>query len=155
MFKQGLNADGELIRDVYVVHDPVDVECPDDGVTRQEFRDECDINVLMATYERTGVMNSFNRLVPQYLDVSNVPDLPQAIALLDAAEAAFMTLPATVRREFDNSAVKFVEFAQDPANVSRMREWGLAAAARVADAVVSVPEVGNPLPPVKASGEAP
>lgn len=137
MIVQGQNWGGELLRDVYVEHEPVFAMHADDGMTRQEFRDECDINVLMATYERTGVMSSFNMGTPQYLDVSNVPDLPQAIAVMDAAQAAFMTLNAKIRREFDNDPVEFVEFAQDPANLPQMREWGLAAPAPVADALKS------------------
>lgn len=135
-YDQGLNTEGELIRDFYVKHEPVDLACTlEEGMTRQEFRDECDINVLMATYERNGSISHFNRMQPQYLDVSDVPDLPQAIAVMQAAEAAFMTLPASVRREFDNNAVNFVEFAQQPSNLSKMREWGLAPPQAVADAI--------------------
>lgn len=133
--RQGINDNGELIRDVYVEHDPVLAMHADDGMTRQEFRDECDINVLMATYERTGIMNWFNPGSPQYLDVSDVPDLMQANAVMERASAAFMQLNAKIRREFDNDPVKFVEFAQDPANLSRMREWGLAPPAEPAGAI--------------------
>lgn len=137
MITQGVNSDGQYIRDVYVEHEPVDLICADDGMTRQEFKDECDINVLMATYERNGSLNHFNRMSPQYLDVTDVPDLPRAIAMMEAAETAFMTLPASVRREFDNSAVNFVAFAENPANLDRMRGWGLAppAPTKPADAI--------------------
>lgn len=138
-WRQGVNTNGELIRDVYVEHEPVDLVCPDDGMTRQEFKDECDINVLMATYERNGVMPPLNRGTPQFLDVSDVPDLPRAIAVIDAASAAFMTLPAKVRREFDQDAVKFMEFAMKPENIGQLREWGLAAPEKVAGAPI-VPE---------------
>ncbi|QCQ84753.1 internal scaffolding protein [Blackfly microvirus SF02] len=147
MHKQGCNADGELLRDVYVEHDPVDLRCPDDGVTRQEFKDECDINVLMANYERNGVLNFFNPGQPQFLDVSAVPDLQTALAYMDTAQAAFMSLPASTRREFDQDPLKFVEFAENPANLSRMREWGLAPPAEAAAAiseVVPVPPTAKP-----------
>ncbi|QCQ84702.1 internal scaffolding protein [Blackfly microvirus SF02] len=144
MFKQGVNSHGEPIRDVYVEHDPYETAVADDGMTRQEFADECDINVLMAQYERTGVLSHINMGTPQYLDVSDVPDLREALAAVDAAQVAFMTLPASVRREFDNDPVKFVEFAQDPANLPRMREWGLAAPERVPDAPVRVEVVSPP-----------
>lgn len=143
MLVQGLNSNGELIRDVYVEHAPVDLFCPDDGMARQEFADECDINVLMSRYERTGVLNHYNAGAPQYLDVTDVPDLARSFEILDAAETAFMRLPATVRREFGNDPIRFVEYASDPANVGRMREWGLAAPAPVADAII--PKDGAPL----------
>ncbi|QCQ84583.1 internal scaffolding protein [Blackfly microvirus SF02] len=144
MFRQGVNSDGEPIRDVFVDHDPVNAPEADDGMTRQEFADECNINVLMAAYERTGVISHVNRAAPQYLDVSDVPDLREALAAVSLAETAFMTLSASVRREFDNDPVKFVEYAQDPANLSRMREWGLAAPEKVADAPVRVEVVSTP-----------
>jgi Chlamydia-phage Chp2 scaffold (Chlamy_scaf) len=69
---------------------------------------------------------------PVYLDVSDVPDLMGAHALIAAAESAFMTLPASVRREFDNDPIRFVEYAQDPANLDQMRAWKLAPPAPVA-----------------------
>lgn len=140
MIRQGVNSDGELLRDVYVEHDPVDLLFPDDGMTRQEFRDECDINVLMASYERGGVISHINRAAPQYLDVSEVPDLQRSIAVMTAAETAFMTLPAKVRREFDNDPVSFVAFAQNSDNLPRLREWGLAAPAVIPDAEIPVAE---------------
>jgi hypothetical protein len=131
-WKQGANMEGEVIRDFYVEHEPVDLRCPiEEGLTRQEFADECDINVLMATYERGGALNHFNRLTPEFLDVTEVPDLATALSYFDDAQRAFMSLSATVRREFDNDAVKFVDFAQDPSNLEKMREWGLAPPAAV------------------------
>lgn len=154
MFRQGVNSSGELLRDVFVEHEAVDLYCdPSEGMTRQEFKDECDINVLMASYERNGVMTHINKLPPQYLDVSAVPDLASAIAMMDAAETAFMTLPASVRREFDQNAVKFVEYASDPANIERMREWGLAppaepvgASAPAGAGAVASPSPSSPAP---------
>jgi len=132
---QGINTDGEDVSSFYVIHNPVNAPHADDGMTRQEFAEECDINVLMATYERNGVLNHFNRLPPQYLDVTEVPDLQNALAIYNQAEQAFMTLPAKVRKEFDNDPVKFVEFAQDRENLPAMQEWGLAPPTKLADAI--------------------
>lgn len=126
MWRQGCNGDGVVIRDVYVIHDPVDLTCADDGMTRQEFKDECDINVLLAHYERTGQFFHLNGGTPQYLDVSEVPDFAGALAIVEKAREAFMQLPAKARAEFDNDPGKFVAYAEDPANLPRMREWGLA-----------------------------
>lgn len=95
------------------------------SLTRAEFAAECDINNIMAQYEKTGVISHI-RAEGRYLDLTDVPDLQRALTILADADAAFMSLPATVRREFDNDPAKFVTFAQDEANVERMREWGLA-----------------------------
>lgn len=145
-FKQGVNTDGEPLRDFYIERRHAGIDCSKDGRTRQEFADECDINILLARYEKTGVINHFNQQAPAYLDVGEVPDLAEAIGLVERANEAFMTLPAAARREFDNDPIKFVEFAADPANVARMREWGLAAPAPVEPSPVRV-EITNPEPP--------
>ncbi|QCQ84961.1 internal scaffolding protein [Blackfly microvirus SF02] len=127
MRAQLLNDAGEEMSSTYVPHDPVDLDTGPESLTRQEFADECDINILMAQYEKTGVINHFNRTPPQYLDLVDTPDLQGALTILHEAETAFMTLSAAVRREFDNDPVKFVAFASEAENLPRMREWGLAA----------------------------
>lgn len=97
------------------------------SLTRQEFAAECDINNLMAHFEKTGIFpNHLNNGEPRYLDVSDVPDLQQAHAILNDATAAFMSLPAIVRRDFDNDPLKFIAFAENPENIDKMREWKLA-----------------------------
>lgn len=113
---------------MFVVHDPVDLHFGDEpSRTRQEFADECDINILMQRFERTGVISHVAQAEPMYLDLSEgVPDLMTALETVRAAEAAFMSLPASVRKEFDNDAIKFVAFAEDPDNLGKLREWGLA-----------------------------
>jgi len=122
----------------------VDVPAPGHGpgesvgvsMTRQEFADDADINVLMARYDKVGVwpLPPLDAL-PQYLDVTNVPDLMSAMQLMEDAKRAFMTLPATVRREFDNDPMQFVAFAENPDNLQQMRDWKLAPPAPLPDPV--------------------
>lgn len=100
----------------------------DPSMTRQEFADECDINKLMKQYEGHDI-GAIMRQVgePVYYDFSEMPqDLMSFMQMQQDAEKAFMTLPASVRKEFDNDPLGFVEFASDPANVDQMRTWGLA-----------------------------
>lgn len=110
----------------YIPHKRVPAEIGGPSLTQQEFMDECDINNIMDRYEKTGVISHVARREPRYLDLSDVPDFQSAMAFMHDAEAAFMSLPARVRKEFDNDAGKFVEFAGDPANLDQMRSWGLA-----------------------------
>jgi hypothetical protein len=64
---------------------------------------------------------------PVYYDFTEMPDtLLGYMQLMEQADNAFMTLPASVRREFDNDAAAFVDFASDPSNLEQMRDWGLA-----------------------------
>jgi phage internal scaffolding protein len=103
------------------------LDCSDlPSLTRQEFADECDINKLMAQFEKTGIFPQTNNAQPRYLDVSDVPDLQEAHRILNEATASFMSLPATVRRDFDNDPIKFISFAENSDNLPKLREWGLA-----------------------------
>lgn len=118
---------GAKLSSAYVVHDPVDLSFDEPSRTRQEFADECDINVLMRKFEATGVVSHFNTGEPRYLDLGDgVPDLREAIDLVRASTEVFMALPAGVRAKFDNDPVSFVDFASDAANNKQLVEWGLA-----------------------------
>lgn len=112
----------------YVEHAPVNSDTEGPSRTRQEFAEECDINTIMRRYEATGIISHIDQREPMYLDLAglDVPDLATAMEVLRVAEASFMSLPATVRREFDDDVHSFVAFAENPANVDKMREWGLA-----------------------------
>lgn len=133
---------------------PADIGGP--SLTRQEFTEECDVNALMARYEKSGVwpMPPPNA-EPRYLDLTEVPDFRSAMDMLRDAEAAFMTLPAKVRREFDNDPRAFVDFAQNPDNLAKMREWGLAAPEVVPDPPMRVEVINPSIAPGEAGGDLP
>lgn len=116
------------VSSAFVVHAPVELLIdPEEGRTRQEFAEDCDINVIMSRYEKTGVINHFSPRSLDYVDFSEIPDnLQDALQMLEDAKASFMTLPASVRTTFDNDPLRFVAFASDPKNLDKMREWGLA-----------------------------
>lgn len=135
-------------RSVYVAHDRVvynDMDLP--SRTRQEFADECDVNKLMARYQKVGVwpLPPVGR-EPRYLDLGEVPDFQTAMQMMIDAENAFMRLPALTRREFDNDPMRFVEFAQNKDNLPKLREWGLAAPEKAPDAPMRVEVVNPPAP---------
>ena len=46
----------------------VQIAFPGPGKTRQSFKDECDINRIVDTYARTGIVNHIPRVAPQYGD---------------------------------------------------------------------------------------
>lgn len=96
------------------------------SLTQQSFKDECDINVLMKRYERTGVLEHINRTQGVFGDFSEVVDFASAFDIVRQAEMMFMTLPSRVRADFNNNPGEFLAFAQDPANAAKMIEYGLA-----------------------------
>lgn len=117
------------------------------SLTRQEFQDECDINILMDRYEKTGAFTHVNKATPIYMDVTEIPDLRGALDIMREATVAFNSLPAKVRKEFDNDPQLFVDFAQNPDNLDRMREFGLAPPPPPEPTPVSVRVVPEPAPP--------
>lgn len=99
------------------------LKCEDPTLTVQSSKDECDINVIVKRYLRTGELPGVRQGV--YADISGLTDLRDAIHMVNDAEQAFMELPAELRREFDNDPTKLVEFAADPRNRDRAIELGL------------------------------
>lgn len=122
------------------------------SMTRQEFAEECDINNIMQKYDAylSDPMKSVRE--PIYYDFTVMPDsLMGAMDVILQGEQAFYSLPAKVRKEFDNNAAAFVDFASDPANAEQMREWGLGAPEKVVEPpmrveVVSAPPAPEPSP---------
>nr|QJB19129.1 MAG: internal scaffolding protein [Microvirus sp.] len=123
-----------------------DLDAFEPSLTRQEFAAECDINTIMARYEQSGAISHVNRAEPMFLDTTLYPDLQASMDAFREAAAAFNSLPAVVRREFDNDPQRFVDFAVDPENLPRMREWGLAEPEKVPELPIRV-FVENPPPP--------
>ena len=100
------------------------------SMTKQSFKDECDINNIVRKFELTGQLDAIhlNRAAGMYVDLPDGLDLQNSLDMIHRAETAFMSLPAGVRAEFDNDPVRFVEFFNDPspANQEKVIAWGLA-----------------------------
>lgn len=142
----------QFLYSMYVPHDRVRKPVGTVSLTRQEFAAECDVNVLMARYDKAGVWpNALPTAEPKYLDLSDVPDFQSAMQLMIDANEAFMRLPATVRRDFDNDPAQFVAFAEESENLPKLREWGLAAPEASPEAPMRVEVVNPPEAPAGAS----
>lgn len=95
-----------------------------DDKTKQSFQDECDINCIMAKYERTGIIESGNSQQPQYGEASAF-DFQQAQNIVIKAEQMFDALPATVRSKFDNDPHTMLNWMDNPENRSEAITMGL------------------------------
>lgn len=120
------------------------------SMARQEFAEECDINSLMKRYEghATGGPSGLQMMGDPskmfYADFTIMPSsLQEFHSFMDTAQAAFMSLPAVVRKEFDNDATMFVDFASDADNLAQMRTWGLAPPEKVEAPPQKVEVVGG------------
>lgn len=97
--------------------------------TKQSFRNECDINLIMKKFAKvqgTEFLTRFNGYVGgQFGDFSTVTDYRSAIEQVRSAEDVFMRLPAVVRKQFDHNAASFLDFVQNPANAGELVKMGL------------------------------
>lgn len=115
-------ADGS---DADVVSDKTGLKCVDKSRTKQEFKEECDINTII---DRFGIGYEIPQgvRVPQYADFSDAMDFHDALNAVRQASESFMAMSAATRAEFGNDAARFVEFCSRPENLPRMRQLGLA-----------------------------
>ena len=98
------------------------------GRTHQEFKDECDVNLIIPKYDRTGLLTHVNEAVAQYGDYSEVNEYQESMNLVLQAQQSFGEIPANIRAMFNNDPGIFFEFATDPKNREKMVELGLAEA---------------------------
>lgn len=92
--------------------------------TKQCFKDEADINTLMARYLSTGEMPVINQVAPQYLDVTGVDFHAMQNQVVEAREL-FMQLPSALRTRFANDPGAFLDYCADPASRPEMIKLGL------------------------------
>lgn len=85
----------------------------------------CDINKIMARYERDGIIQHVNRYAGRYEDVSGLVSFQEAQDIVRRGVTAFESLPASIRARFENSPEQFLEFVSNPANKEEMRKMGL------------------------------
>lgn len=94
------------------------------SLTKQSFRDECDINVIMGRYLRTGVLDFVSKHQPQYMDTTGM-DFQRAMLVVAESQTMFNDLPSNIRTQFENNPAKFLDFCHDPKNLPEMAKMGL------------------------------
>lgn len=122
-----------LIRSRFGVLEQQSFDFSGGGRTKQAPAESCDINAIMARYNRTGVFPAF-RDGGAYGDVSELTSYEDALALTERVESDFASLPSAVRARFAHSIPAFLDFLADPANRDEAIKLGL-----VAPAAESVP----------------
>ncbi|AXH77383.1 MAG: internal scaffolding protein [Microviridae sp.] len=92
--------------------------------TKQEFRDECDINTLMSKYMATGELPNLNERAPQYLDATAF-DYQSSMQQIASAHSLFNELPSQLRLQFDNDPGSFLDFCSHEENRDELKKMGL------------------------------
>lgn len=94
------------------------------SMTKQSFKDECNINKIMEKFQKTGAMNHYAKHAPSYGDATPC-ELHDAQNIIANANTMFEELPSNIRKKFENDPAKFLEFVQDEKNHDEMVELGL------------------------------
>lgn len=101
------------------------IDCSQDEPAKQSFKDECDINKIMAKFQRTGLIDHYAAHAPTYGDATPVEYL-DALQVIATANEMFAELPSSARKRFHNNPEEFLEFVQNPENLDECRKLGLA-----------------------------
>ena len=91
-----------------------------DGRTKQAFKDQTDINKILAQAAKGKTISHLARHGAVYGDFSDIDDLLVAHNRLKKGQSIFDQLPSEVRREFDNDLGKFFRFVNDPENLEKL-----------------------------------
>ena len=94
------------------------------GRTKQSFKDEADINLIMERYARTGILEFQQRRQAQYGDFTGY-DYQAAKDLVAKGYSMFYELPAIVRDRFKNDPAAFLDFVANDSNRAEAEKLGL------------------------------
>ena len=98
--------------------------CEEPTRAQQHHKDECDINVILERFGKTGQL-PVNTISGTYGDFSGVHDYHTALNAIIASENEFAALPAQLRNKFANDPANLVQFLDNPENRAEAEKLGL------------------------------
>ena len=101
-------------------------ETTGESMTQQHFAEETEINNILRSHDRNGVIEHIHRGNAIYADFSGITDLSDALHQIKEAQEEFLNVPSEIREKFKNDAGQFFKFASDPNNLDELRKMGLA-----------------------------
>lgn len=93
--------------------------------SQQQFKDQCDVNKIVARYKKTGIVTHLRGGDGQYGDFSDIGTYHEAIQRVLDANKEFMKLPAAIRNRFGNDPQQLMTFLDDPSNNEEAIKMGL------------------------------
>lgn len=117
------------------------------SLAKQSFLKETDINNIMRKFEKDGLLEHVNTHKGDYGNFIGYEDYHSSLNSILLAEEAFLTIPSKIRATFNNDPVQFLEFAQNPENLDKMIEMGLAPAREPVRAPGDPPDTPGDVPP--------
>lgn len=103
----------------------VGIDCSEEQITDQSYKQASDINNIMKQYEKTGMLPYQTTIPGTYTDNSLIPDLETAFEIANRALDAFDSLPPEVRRLMDNDPTQLESFIQNDENIAILKKHGI------------------------------
>lgn len=94
----------------------------DESGAKQSFKDEVDINRILARYQVDGALNHFRNFEPEYGDFTGC-EFTEAMYVVGRAKTIFEELPSRVRQKFQNPG-EFFDWIKDPGNREEAESLG-------------------------------
>lgn len=113
---------------------------PGEKRAKQEFKQDADINSIMAKFQKTGAIDHASKYQPLY-GIASPQTLQEAMNTVTAAQTMFEELPSSLRVKFNNRPQDFLEFIQNPDNKSEAIKLGLTSLSDEAEKLVQEPVV--------------
>ena len=101
-------------------------ETTGESMTQQHFAEESEINNILRSHDKNGVIEHIHRGNAIYADFSGITDLSDALHHIKEAQEEFLNVPSEIREKFQNDAGQFFKFASNPENLPELRKMGLA-----------------------------
>jgi len=141
-----------IIRSAYGPRHRLRLTITEPSLAKQSFKKECDINNIMARYQKTGIVDHVAKHEARYGETSPAT-YHESMVIIANARSMFEELPSKARKYFNNDPAAFLAFTEnyDPEkDKSMLTDLGLAHGTPP-DPVPTLP--GNPDNP--SSGPAP
>lgn len=94
------------------------------SMTKGSFKTQCDINVIMSRYKKTGLIQHV-REAGGFNNLPDAFDYHQAMNTIARSKQAFDALPAELRDRFSNEPARLLSFLNDPENRDEAVSLGL------------------------------
>lgn len=98
---------------------------PEKGRTKQQFRDEVNINEIMRRYRDNAIVPETRGQAGHYGDFSDIGGYDEAMEAVNTANQAFVELPSHVRTRFGNDPAQLLLFMEDEGNEEEARALGI------------------------------
>ena len=90
------------------------------SLTEQHHKKACDINNIVAKYQKTGLIDHVNKHSGSYGDVSG-HDFKKAQDLIAEQKTIFYELPSSVRKEFENDPAQYLDLLQTDEGIEELQ----------------------------------